>query len=156
MIRTNAIQLSERTYFEMLFVKYLRQRVWWLVLMIALAVVRLYSHHWDAFSYVVVALPVIFVTYAFLYFRNFAYSRENKVITLSRYYEIDDDLLVGFMEDGTQSQIKLQHFVKTYQTKEYALAYLSRMSFVYLPKDAFQSPTEFDQAMSWIERKMTH
>lgn len=154
MIKTNEIKLSEKSYLKILLVKYFKQKWWLFAWMTALSFLILYMDKVDTFSYFIVFFPLIFTLYIFFYFRRFVYAKENRIFLIGRYYEIDNDLMVGFVEDGTQSQIKLEHFIKMYKAKNFILLYLSQISMIYLPKDAFASQDEYDEVIKIIEHKI--
>lgn len=89
----------------------------------------------------------------FFYWR-FAYSKENKIALLSRSFKIEEDQIIGYTEDGTESQIKLKHVVKTYKTKDFVMFYLSQATFIYLPKYAFKTEGDYSEAIRHIESKI--
>lgn len=154
MIRTTEIKLTEKSYFKMLLVKHFEERWGWFAWLSALSVFQLYRGDLTTLSYFFIFSPLLLAIYVFFYFRHFAYAKDNRIYLLSRYYEIDSELMIGFLEDGTQSQIKLDHFIKIYKTKDFILLYLSQISMIYLPKYAFRSSDEYDEAVRVIEESI--
>ncbi len=83
-------------------------------------------------------------------YRRYAYSKENKVFLLGRYYEIDSDMITGIMEDGTSQPLKTEHFIKIIKTSKYYLLYIAKSQFIYLPVDAFSNNTDIE----WFENEI--
>lgn len=108
----------------------------------------------ESLDYVVIIMGFGFPFYIILFFGRFTYSNENRISLLERYYKIEEDQIVGYLEDGTESRIKLNHVVKIYKTKDFVLVYLSQVTFLYLPKDAFKSEGDYIEAIRHIESKI--
>ena len=90
--------------------------------------------------------PVIFI----IQFWLFATSKENKIFLLERHYSIYEDKIVGTLSDGTDNIIKLEHLIKSIQTKRYFLLYISKNQFIYIPNDSFKN----DKDKEWFIMKI--
>ncbi|GEC71762.1 hypothetical protein FFL01_13010 [Flavobacterium flevense] len=85
----------------------------------------------------------------FQYWR-FANSGDNKIFLLERNYEIDDEKIIGNLSDGTSSTIMNNHLIKTIQLKNAYLLYISKLQFIYIPKDSFIT----EQDKDWFEKEI--
>ena len=151
MIKTNEIKLTKREYFKILARKYFKEK-WWLVgAVLILAIIAVSKDYKDAFDYFIIVFGIGYPIYLLIFFRNFAYSKENKIVLLGRHYEFHDEQLIAQTEDGTRSEILYKNFTKILNMKEFAMLYLSKASFIYLPKNAFESEDDFNKVIKNIE-----
>ena len=155
-ITTSEIKLSEKDYFKLLTKKYFKKMKWWLLG----PLIPLIIHLWAKgtlnlgdylFCLVILLIPI----YVIIYFYRFANSKENKSATLGHTYQFTEDEVYTFIEDGSRSVIKLSNFIKVYRTEQLALLYLNKVSFLYLPKSAFNDTKNFETVIKLIERRIS-
>lgn len=142
MIQTKSIQLTKKQFFITLLSVYLKKR-WWLVIWFLLLAILFYStENRDSgknfFTFFFFLYPILIV---FRYWQ-FANSKDNKVFLLERNFEITENKIIGNLSDGTVSEILVEHFVKTIEFKKSYLLYLSKIQFIYIPKDSFKNANE--------------
>lgn len=150
MISTNKTQLTSREYFEIILTVYYKKR-WWLIIWIWLAATVIYYS--DSRDYLNNFLMILFAIYPFIivfqYWR-FANSKDNKIFLLERHYDIYEEKIVGILSDGTESTIKIDKFIKVIRLKNSCLLYMSKIQFIYIPKNCFKS----EQDKNWFEKEV--
>lgn len=151
-IKTNEIKLTKQEYFKILTRKYFKEK-WWLIgAGILLAIIAIAKDYKGAFDYFIIVFGFGYPIYLLIFFRNFAYSKENRIVLMSRHYEFHDEQLIAHTEDGTRSEILYKNFTKVINMKEFAMLYLSKASFVYLPKNAFEAEDDFKKVVKNIKQ----
>jgi hypothetical protein len=150
MVTTAKIKLTNYKFFEILISTYLKKK-WWLMAWIwTLILILLLDRNKDSIELFLVLFLILFQIILVIQYRRYAYSNENKVFLLERYYEIDNDMINGKMEDGTSQPIKIEHFIKVIKTSKYYLLYLAKSQFIYLPVDAFSNHNDLE----WFENEI--
>ena len=150
MITTARIKLTSKKLFEILISTYLKKRWWLLAWIWALIVILLLDTNKDTMELFLILFLILFQALLVIQFLRYAYSKENKVFLLERYYEIDNNMITGIMEDGTSQPIKTEHFIKVIQTSKYYLLYIAKSQFIYLPVDSFLNPNDKE----WFENEI--
>ncbi|WP_207535708.1 YcxB family protein [Desertivirga arenae] len=155
-IQTSEISLSQKEYFQLLLKKYFTSRSnLYLLIAPALLLLQYTSKGFlDNVDRFVLFLVISYPVYLVIYFYRFSHSKENRAVLTRRTFSITSEELSAAMEDGGSSIIKMNNFVKIYKTKEYALLYLLKNSFIYLPKSAFGSEEEYKTVLSWVKAKI--
>jgi len=150
MITTEKRQLTSIEYFKLIMTIYIKKR-WWLYIWIwAMGLFFLCLEKRGSFEnfflYFSIVFPLLFL------FQNwrYAHSKDNKIFLLERYYQIDNEKIVGYLSDGSESLMKLENFNRIAQTKKYYILYLSKNQFIYFDKDSFKS--EHDKI--WFENEI--
>ena len=154
-IKTKEIKLTKSSYFNLLAKKYFRQKWWVFALLGLIALSTLINDDRQTSDYFTIGVAFAYPAYILIYFRRFCYSKENKVFLLSRHYQFNDEDVEGYFEDGTKSQIRLAHVTKIYRAKNYALIYLSKITMLYMPEEAFDSEHTYHQLLAYIESKIS-
>lgn len=142
MITTHPIKLTSKKLFEITITTYLKRKWWLFVWIWGLAIILLLDSNKDSFE---IFLFLFCITFTFLlvvqFWRN-AYSKQNKLFLLGRYYEIETDRITGIMEDETSQPIKIEHFIKVIKSSKYYLMYIAQAQFIYVPFDSFKTPAD--------------
>ncbi|MGV8137142.1 MAG: YcxB family protein [Mangrovibacterium sp.] len=150
MITTGKIKLTSQKLFRILIRVYLRKRWWLLVWVWVLLIILLLMEKRDVLTNFLIVFMVLSQIFLVAQYWFYSHSKDNKVFFLSRYYEIDKEKIVGFLEDGTSTPIKIEHFIRVIKIDNYNLLYLSKMQFIYLPKECFTSETD----RQWFEEEV--
>lgn len=151
MITTSKFQLTSNEFLKIILSVYLKKRWWYFPLIWTFAILFSVDHKIDSFQRFFIYFA-IFYPILFLYrYWSYANSKDNKIYLLERYFEIYEDRLVGFLEDGSESTIRCEHFVKFINLKNIYLLYISKNQFIFIPKDAFQT----SQDKEWFEKNIT-
>lgn len=154
LITTSSIQLTKTEYFKILTGNYFREKWWTLICVILVGSYAITRDNKESLDYFFIILSITFPFYIMLIHWRFANAKENRVALLGRSYRIEEDQIIEQLEDGTESQYKLKHVVKTYKTSDYIMLYLSKVTFLYLPKDAFKTEDDYGEAIYHIESKI--
>ena len=75
---------------------------------------------------------------------------KNRIIFERKHYELDEDYLRGWLEDGTAEQVPLDRIVQVKQTTSSFYLYLAESLFIYLPHNAFptkESLADFETSL---------
>ena len=153
-IKTNEIKLTQSSYFNLITKKYFWQKRWVFALLAFTAFFAIVKDDKQTYDYFTMGLVFAYPVYMLFYFYRFCYSKENKAILLGRHYQFNNEDVETYVEDGSQSQIKLSHVTKIYRGKDYAMIYLSKITMLYLPKEAFDSEHTYHQLLAFIEAKI--
>ncbi len=147
MISTFPIKSTRKNYFKLLLSLYWRRKWWLAALWLLFAIICLTVQEKTIWDYIVIALgfgyPVLITIQYWFYVRSLA----NRIFFQERWYEIDEDKLVGHFYDGTASPIRWVHFVKYLKRNDRYLLYLSQGQFVDLPFSSFRS----EEDREWFE-----
>ncbi len=150
MINTKNIKLTTKTLFTTLLTVYLKKR-WWLILFILIVSFLIsLTENKDNDDYFIIIFGFIYPLIILLQYWQFANSKDNKIFLLEKNYEIDNEKIIGNLNDGTSSTIMNNHFIKAIQLKKSYLLYISKTQFIYIPKNAFQT----EQDKNWFEKEI--
>jgi len=136
--------------FKILIRVYLKKRWWLLAWVWVLVIILLLMENKDTFANLLIAFIILFQLLLIFQYWFYARSKDNKIFFLGRYYEIDPEKIVGFLEDGTSSPIKIEHFVKAIKIDNYNLLYLAKTQFIYLPNQCFKCEAD----RQWFEKEI--
>jgi len=149
MIKTEKIKLTSKSFFKVLMTVYLKKRWWLLLWLFVLSVFFAFNKNRDGienfFMFFGFIYPIIIVGQHWRY----ANSQDNNVFFLERDYEIYNNRIVGNLSDGTTSTILIENFVNAINLKDAYLLYFSKIQFIYIPKEAFQS----EKDLNWFENQ---
>ena len=150
MINTKNIKLTNKTLFTTLLTVYLKKRWWLITLILIISLLISLKENKDNNDYFIMFFSFIYPLLITLQYWRFANSGDNKIFLLERNYEIDDEKIIGNLNDGTSSTIMNNHLIKTIQLKNAYLLYISKLQFIYIPKNGFQT----EQDKNWFEKKI--
>lgn len=142
MITTAPIKLTSKKLFEITLITYLKRKWWLFVWIWGLAIILLLNTNKDPLDIFLIFFLVLFPIVLVIQFWRYAYSKQNKLFMLERYYEIETDLITGKMGDGTSQPIKIEHFIKVISSSKYYLMYIAKAQFIYVPYDSFKNLTD--------------
>jgi hypothetical protein len=150
MIITEKIKFTEYAFFKIFLAVYLKKR-WWLIVMIWLFALLMFSKdEKDSsdtfFIYFAIFYPILIVVRFWMY----ANSKDNKLFLVERFFEIDENKFIGFLSDGTESTIKFEHFIRVVELKNIFLLYISKNQFIFIPKNSFQNNSD----RVWFEQNI--
>lgn len=149
-ITTGKVKLTNQKLFRILIRVYLKKRWWLLVWVWILIVILLLMENRDMLTNSLIVFMVLIQILLIAQYWFHSRSKDNKVFFLSRYYEIDREKIVGFLEDGTSTPIKIEHFIRVIKIDNYNLLYLSKTQFIYLPDECFTGETD----RQWFEEEV--
>ena len=153
-MRTQIIKPDEITYFRIFFHNFVR-RAWWRFLFLWAVTILITIQNFDSFfTLFAIAISIVLPMAIIWYMWKYSRSPENKIFYLSRYYDISDDKITGYMSDGTISEFKYENFIRLYNAENYVLLYLSKSSFLYIPKNSFQNEHDLRFFMKIMKTKL--
>ena len=151
-IITKEVKISADEYFKILLKKYFNSMKLWLLFPWVLIFFHFsYKENLDIADCLLALLLVSFPLYTTIYYYRFSHSKDNRIATLGRTFHFTEEELSTYMEDGSHSIIKLQNFIKIYRMKEFALFYLAKSAFIYVPRTAFAHPEDFEKVILLVE-----
>lgn len=112
---------------------------------------RLLNIYWFIFVIVFFAvfLPFLLIL-SILFYIN---SKANKIFYKKKRFEIDDDFITTYAEDGSLGKNKLDSIIKVVGTRKYYMLQISQAMFLYLPKSAFLSQEDINRFESLLRSK---
>ena len=150
MITTEKLQLTKNDFLKILLTIYFKKR-WWLFAWIwAFGLYFLCLENRDSFENFIMFFAIFYPVVIVIQNWQYANSKDNKLYLLERSYNINEDMIVGIMSDGTESPIKFEHFIKVIQLKRFYLIYITKNQFICLPKDSFKSK----QDKEWFDKEI--
>lgn len=93
---------------------------------------------------------IIYPALIVIQFWKYVTSKDNKLLLLERFYEIDNEKINGIIDRETYSPIKLDHFIKADLVRNTYLLFVSKNQFIFIPVDAFES----HQDREWFEKEI--
>lgn len=155
-ITTKKIKLSHYELFKILIELYARKRKSWIPLLLLFFFLIL-AHR--STSNIQTFLLVFIILYpSLIIFNNwrFAKSKANKLFLMERYYDIYNDRIIGHMEDGAESIIRSEHFVKSVNLSDYYILYISESQFIFIAKHSFKNKIEKEWFENSFLQKIKH
>lgn len=150
MITTKKVKLTPKKLFSILILKYIKKR-WWLFIWIwVLALILGLDGINDSFDVFFIVFAIVYPILLLIQFWRYVTSKDNKILLLERYYEIDNEKINGIIDQDTYSPIKLEHFIKVDLIRKTYLLYIAKNQFVYIPIDSFES----DLDRQWFENEI--
>ncbi len=139
MIRTRKIELTSDEFFYLLLTIYFKRKwltiAWiWLVVFILLFSTRINTIEYWLVG-ILCSLQIILVLQYWLY----AHSNDNRIYLLPRFFDINSDQIVEWMDDGTSSTIKNERIIRVMRTGKCYLLFIAKNEYIYLPFAAFES-----------------
>lgn len=144
MITTDEFDLTKNEYLSVI-LKMLVKKKWWKFLICwALAICLTFEA--DKSGLVLFCLFFLYLfpfMMVFEYWR-FANAKDNRKVFGERYYEISTEQINAYLANGSNSTIKFEQFVKTFELKDYYFLYISKSQSLYFPKRIFKSVEELN------------
>ena len=150
MITTKKVKLTAKELFSIFMIRYLKKR-WWLIAWIwILAIILGFNGIDDSFEVFLIVFAVIYPILLGIQFWRYVTSKDNKLLLLERFYEIDNEKINGIIDEDTYSPIKLEHFIKVDLIRKTYLLYIAKNQFIYIPIDSFET----DSDREWFENEI--
>ena len=150
MITTKKSKITKNNFFETLLFVFFKQNWKYILVLFLISLVIKQQNYLEGFQEFFIIFSVLSPFFVVLYYWMFANSNQNKIYFLERYFEIDKEKIIIFLEDGTQSNLKMDVFVKVVDLKKMYLLYFSKTQFILISKDSFVNYTE----RKWFRRNI--
>ena len=150
MITTKKVKLTPRQFFLILIIRHIKKQWWLFAAILFLAIFFLVNGINDPVQMFFPVFAIIYPALIVIQFWKYVTSKDNKLLLLERYYEIDNEKINGVIDRDTYSPIKLDHFIKVDLIRNNYLLFVSKNQFIYIPVDAFES----DQDKEWFEKEI--
>jgi hypothetical protein len=150
MITTKKVKLTPKELFSILILRYIKKRWWLFVWIWVLAIILGLKQQHDYFDTFFIVFAIIYPILLIIQFWRYVVSKDNKLLLLERYYEIDSEKINGIIDKDTYSPIKLEHFIKADLIKKVYLLYIAKNQFIYIPIDSFEN----DSDREWFENEI--
>lgn len=142
-IKTKDFELTRKEYFKILMINYFR---WWFIAFIFVIGIFLRKNwYWQ--------IGLLYCIWLIIYFWFYANSKKNKIFFKRRRFEINDDFLIGYLEDGSLDKLKIDNIVKVIRKARYYLLYMSKSSFIYFPLEIFSSSEDINNFDALLKSK---
>ena len=150
MVTTKRVKLSQMDLFLILILRYLKKRWWLIAWMWVLAIAFMISGNNDSFDVFIIVFAIIYPILLIIQYWRYATSKDNKLMLLERYYEIDGEKIKGIIDQDTISLIKTEHFIRVDLIRNTYLLYIAKNQFIYIPIDSFET----DADREWFESEI--
>lgn len=144
MIRTRKVEMTGDEFFYLLLTIYFKKRWIMLIWIWLLIFVLLFSSRINLIQYLLVGILVVTQLILIIQYWVYAHSKYNRIYLLPRYFEITEEQIMEWMDDGTSSTIKKERFIKVMRTGKCFLLFVAKNEYVYLPFAAFESETDLE------------
>ncbi|TES90770.1 MAG: hypothetical protein E3J87_09290 [Candidatus Cloacimonadota bacterium] len=148
-IKTKEFQLTKGEYFNIITLKYFKRK-WWLFILLFLIAGLLWLLGRFYIALFIFVFTVIYPIFLIVFFWIYSNSKKNKIFYTKRFYEVDNEFLSAYLEDGSLQKTKLDNIIKVVKTSKYYLLYISITQFFYIPFSAFNNAEElksFDELL---------
>jgi uncharacterized membrane protein YobD (UPF0266 family) len=140
-IKTKQFTFSKQQYFGILFQNIFSKSWWAFGLLIVILIYQLYQDavHPGAtgVSLILGALPLFFLSY--LVIRCWLHTnKKSSLFFAKRTFEIDNQVITVFFEDGTINKIPINNIVRVIKNLKYYRLFLSKKQFAFIPVNAFE------------------
>lgn len=152
MITTKKVKMTPNNLFKILIIRYLKKRWWLIAWMLILAAFLGFNGIQDSFEVFLIVFVLVYPVILVIQFWRYVVSKDNKILLLERYYEIDNEKINGIIDQDTYSPIKLEHFIKVDLIRKTYLLYIAKNQFIYIPMDSFQN----DSDRKWFENEIVN
>lgn len=150
MITTKKVKPTQKELFSILLLLYLKRR-WWLFIWVwGLALIVGLNGDFEAFDLFCIVFAFTYPISVLILFWRHVSSKDNKILLLERYYEIDSEKINAIIDQDTYTPIKLEHFIKVEFIRETYLLFISKHQFVHIPMDSFESESDRE----WFENEI--
>lgn len=154
MITTKKVKLTPKELFSILILRYIKKRWWLFVWIWVLAIILGLKEQHDYFDKFFIAFAIIYPILLIIQFWRYVVSKDNKLLLLERYYEIDSEKINGIIDKDTYSPIKLEHFIKADLIRKTYLLYIAKNQFIYIPIDSFENDSDKEWFKNEIIKKI--
>lgn len=147
MVITQVFHLEKKDYFKILINLYLRKK-WWLLLWIWAFMIYDFGRDADEsflFFRVFGILYPLIVVYRLWRYAN---SEENRNFFLEKQLQIEEEGISNVISGTPSDAIPKQLLIKAIELKKFYLLYISKNSFIAIPKSVFNS----QENMVWFRR----
>ena len=142
-IKTKEFQLTKGEYFNIITLKYFKRK-WWLFILLFLIAGLLWLLGRFYIALFINVFTIIYPIFLIVFFWIYSNSKKNKIFYTKRFYEVDNEFLSAYLEDGSLQKIKLDNIIKVVKTSKYYLLYISITQFFYIPFNAFNNEEELN------------
>jgi hypothetical protein len=151
-IKTQKFQFPKYLYFSILLKSALARSGWIILLVFSMAV---YQGVKGINSTVLIlgALPLAFFLYLVIRCWIHASSKKNALFYKERFFEIDTEYLVSFLEDGTTNKIKINNIARVVKKGGSYRLFLTRKQFIYIPLNAFRTNGDINRFDSILKMR---
>jgi len=143
LIQTKEFRLDKQRYFQIVMKKHLRKRIWFVLLIwgfaIALAFIKM-----NFITILLIIYALLYPSLVLFFLKRRFNANTNPAIYRKKYLTLDDNDLITYFEDGTESTVKLDTISRIYKNRKFTKAYISQNEFVYIPRNAFDSKKNYD------------
>lgn len=140
-IKTKEFQLTKGEYFNIITLKYFKRK-WWLFILLFLIAGLLWFAGRFYIALFITVFAIIYPIFLIIFFWIYCNSKKNKIFYTKRFYEVDNEFLSAYLEDGSLQKTKLDNIIKVVKTSKYYLLYISITQFFYIPFNAFKNEEE--------------
>lgn len=150
MIKTKEIILTANEFFFLLLSIYIKKRWWVLVWIWGMILILLFGSQMSYVEYVVSVFLILLQIIQVLQYWLYAHARDNRIYLQPRHFEINDEQITEYMNDGTSSVIKIERIIRVMQVRKSYLLFVARNEYIYLPFEAFESQEDLE----WFENEV--
>lgn len=154
MITTKKVKLTPKELFSILILRYIKKRWWLFVWIWVLAIILGLKEQHDYFDKFFIAFAIISPILLIIQFWSYVVSKDNKLLLLERYYEIDSEKINGIIDKDTYSPIKHEHFIKVDLIRKTYLLYITKNQFIYIPINSFENDSDRERFENEIIKKI--
>jgi hypothetical protein len=137
MIQTETFSLTRRRYLQVLLRLYFRRR-WWLWCFFTLAfLIGVIFVNW-----LFILAPPLTLGCVLLFYWRHAYSKANRIFFRERRFELDNEFLSAYLDDGTTDRVNLRNIIRIDKQADCFLLHIARLLYIYVPFACFKSPAD--------------
>ena len=123
----------------------------WIIALFALFFLWLGIVRGDLF--LILFIPGFIIFIVSIYWLH-AFSPKNKIFLKERHFEIDNDFITAFLDDGTIEKLNLHNIISFYKWRNYFLLYISKGHFIYAPFRCFEKDSDIQELGTIVKKHL--
>ena len=153
-IKTKTFQVTPKQLKQLLINQYFQIRKRSLIMFTVMLIIFLIMTFFDKL-FINLAIYFAIILLILLIFPFMMNIQKSQSVThfIPRYWEIDEDFICIYCEDGSISKFRFDHLIKATKQSEFYLVYFSIQQFHYLPLAAFETEKDIHRFELFLESK---
>lgn len=150
MITTEKINLDKKLFFKILVTNSFKKRIWMFLILWLISIFIISKETKSAFDIYILVISIALPLYYILWFWRFSHSDENRIFFLERYYTINEEEFIGYLNDGNHNTLKNEYFIRYLKLYNSYLLYISKSQFIYIPETSFKNSND----LNWFKNNI--
>lgn len=153
-MKTKEFSLDKVTYFQITFQKYIRRRIWWMLLFLIFAAIMIFIDM-NIITILLIAYAIIYPVLIFIAFTYRFHKSVSPSVFQKRYLSLTETSIVTHLENGNEVPIDLNDIKYLKENKSHVRAYTSDNTFIFIPAYAFESTEDYKKFVNALKKSLS-